>query len=218
MKWSDPRRQCGTNESLRLLVVNDDSVHAFASGDANWKAVINTSANTTGGVSNVCFGANMDEIIIFSDFGLKATIWSLLTSRGVEIRDPKPSSKCHAYRPTTKHLAILVRESAHDNLLLLAPSTYEVLENVEVPTVDAQGLNWSPDGQWLAIWDNASAGYKLFVYTAHGNLFKTYAGGQTADDVGLGIKSVTWSPRGDHLAIGDYEDRITFLNSKTVRV
>ena len=218
MRWSDPRRQRGINESLRLLVTNDNSVHAFSSDDANWKAVINTSASTAGGIANVAFGANEDEVVVFSDFGVKATIWSLLTSRGVEIRDPKPISKCHAYRPTTRHLAILVRESAHDNLLLLAPSTYEVLENVELPTVDAQGLVWSPDSQWLAIWENASAGYKLFVYTADGNLFKSYVGGQTTDNVGLGIKSVTWSPRGDHLAIGDYEDRITFLDSKTVRV
>ena len=207
-----------TNESFRLLVANDNSVHVFAIGDANWKAVINTSASTTGGVADVGFGANEDEVMVFYDFGVKVTIWSLLTSRGVEIRDPKPSSKCHAYRPATKHLAILVRESAHDNLLLLAPCTYEVLVNVELPTVDAQGLIWSPDSQWLAIWDNASAGYRLFVYTADGNLFKTYTGGQTTDNVGLGIKSVTWSPKGDHLAIGDYEDRITFLNNKTVRV
>ena len=218
LRWSDPRRQYGINESPRLLVANDNSVHVFASDDANCKAVINTSASTTGGIANVTFGANEDEVVLFSDFGVKATIWSLLTSRGVEIRDPKPGSKCHAYRPTTRHLAILVRESAHDNLLLLAPSTYEVLENVELPSVDAQGLDWSPDGQWLAIWDNTSAGYKLYVYTADGNLFKTYAGGQTTDHVGLGIKSVTWSPKGDHLAIGDYEDCITFLNNKTVRL
>lgn len=217
LRWSDQRRQCGTDGPLRLLAASDNSVHAFASDDANWKAVINTSASATGGVANVGFGANEDEVMVFTDFGVKATIWSLLTSRGVEIRDPKPSSKCHAYRPTTRHLAILVRESAHDNLLLLAPSTYEVLENVEIPTVDAQGLNWSPDSQWLAIWDNASAGYKLYIYTADGNLFKTYAGEQTTDNVGLGIKNVTWSPRGDHIAIGDYEDRIVILNSKTVR-
>ena len=199
-----------------MLVASDTTIYAFQTNDCGWRAVINSAAGNTGSIADVDFGVDEDEIIVFSDFGVKATVWSLLTGRGVEIRDPKPGPKCHAHRPTTKHWAMLTCEVAHDNLLILAPGTYEVLENVELPTIDAQGLKWSPDGRWLAIWEASSAGYKVLIYTADGHLFKSYAGGQTADNVGLGIKSVTWNPNGESLAIGDYDDRIVILNNNTV--
>ena len=216
VRWSDQWRDRGPTIPLRILVANDDTIQAFEEGSANWKAVINGPAGNAGSIADVCFGANENEVVVFTDFGVKATIWSLLTSRGLEIRYPKSGPKCHGYRPKTKHWATLTRETAHDALLILAPNTYEILENVELPTVDAQGLKWSPDGRWLAIWDASSAGYRLFIYTADGHLFKTYTGGQTADNVGLGIKTVTWSPRGDSLAIGDHDDRVTILGHSTV--
>ena len=171
-----------------------------------------------GKITHVDFGANEDEVVVFSDFGFKATIWSLVTSRGVEARDPKIGSRCHDYRPKTNHWAILTRELARDSLLILAPGTHEVLESVELPTVDAQGVKWSSNGLWLTIWDTASAGYRILFYTADGHLFKTYAGGQTVDEIGLGIKNVAWSPHGKYLAIGDYDDRVTILANTSVSV
>ena len=91
-----------------------------------------------------------------------------------------------------------------------------MLENVELSTVDEQGLKRSPDGRWLAIWDRPSAIYKVIIYTADGHLFKTYVGGQTADNVGFGDKNVMWSPNGECLAIGDADDRVTLLANNTV--
>ena len=208
----------GVDNPLRILAANDDTIHVFEVKSPQWKSVINTGAGNMGKIVHADFGANEDEVVVFSDFGFKATIWSLVTSRGVEVRDPKTGSKCHDYRPKTKHWAILTRELARDNLLILAPGTHEVLENVELPTVDAQGVQWSSDGLWLAIWDTASSGYRVLIYTADGHLFKTYTGGQTVDEIGLGIKNVAWGPQGKHLAIGDYDDRVTILANTSVRM
>lgn len=216
VKWSYRWRDRGSTDPLRILVANDDTIQAFEKDNAHWKAIINGPTGNTGGIAGVGFGVNEDEILVFSDFGVKATVWSLLTSRGIEIRDPKAGSKRNAYRPMTRHWAILTRETARDALLILAPNTYEVLENVELPTVDAQGLKWSPDGRWLTIWDASGAGYRVFIFTADGHLYKTYVGGQTADNVGLGVRNVTWNPNGETLAIGDYDDRITILSNNTV--
>ncbi|KAL8786542.1 MAG: hypothetical protein Q9195_008173 [Heterodermia aff. obscurata] len=211
LKLSRRPSLAGVDSPLRILVANDDTIHVFEVRSPQWKAVINNAVGNMGKIVHVDFGANEDEVVVFSDFGFKATIWSLVTSRGVEVRDPKNSSRCHDYRPKTKHWAILTRELARDNLLILAPGTHEVLENVELPTVDAQGVKWSSDGPWLVIWDSASSGYKVLIYTADGHLFKTYAGGQTVDEIGLGVKNVAWGPQGKHLAIGDYNDRVTVL-------
>ena len=217
IKWSNPQGSPITDKPRRILLANDVTIRVFDVRSTSWSAVVNGPAGNVGKIAHTDFGVDEAEVVVFSDFGAKVTIWSLVTSRGVEIRDPKAGSRCHDYRPKSKHWAMLTRELAHDNLLILAPKTHDVLENVELPTVDAQGLKWSPDGRWLVIWDTLSAGYRVLIYTADGHLFKTYAGGQTVDDVGLGVKSVKWCPQSGDLAIGDCDDRVTILTSSTVR-
>lgn len=217
IKWSNPQEPPATDKPRRILLASDVTIRVFDVKSTSWSAVVNGPAGNVGKIAHTDFGVHEAEVVVFSDFGAKVTIWSLVTSRGVEIRDPKAGLRCHDYRPLSKHWAILTRELAHDNLLILAPRTHDVLENVELPTVDAQGVKWSPDGRWLVIWDTLSAGYRVLIYTADGHLFKTYAGGQTVDDVGLGVKCVKWSPQSGDLAIGDCDDRVTVLANSTVR-
>lgn len=202
--------------SLRILLANDDTVLIWDVNDSQWNAVIDGASSNLGKIAKVCFGFTANEILVFSVFGIKATIWSLVTSRGVEIRDPKYSSACYEYRPRSGHLAILTRASAHDNLMLLAPETYELIRDVELTTIDAQGVKWSPDGRWIVVWDAASMGYKLSIYTADGHLFKGYSGGLDPENIGLGINIIKWSPSADFLTIGDFNLRIVLLQMNSV--
>lgn len=217
IKWYNSQESPATDKPLRILLANDGVIRVFDVKNTAWSAAVNGPAGNVGKIAHTDFGVNEDEVVVFTDFGAKVTIWSLITSRGVEIKDPKAGSNCHDYRAKSNHWAILTRELAHDNLLILAPKTHDVLENVELPTVDAQGVKWSPDGRWLVIWDTSSAGYRVLIYTADGHLFKTYAGEQTVSDIGLGVKNVKWSPHAGNLAIGDYDDRVIILANKTVR-
>jgi hypothetical protein len=83
-------------------------------------------------------------------------------------------------------------------------------------------LKWSPDGNWIAVWDAASAGTKLLIYTADGNLFRTYNGSPESESVfDLGVRSIEWSPAisqgdaSDLLAVGKVDGTIDILNTKT---
>lgn len=78
-------------------------------------------------------------------------------------------------------------------------------------------MKWSPDGRWLVVWDSPAVGYRIFVYTADGNLYRMYSGEQHGDVEGLGVKSVDWSPNGEYLAIGGHNRRVTLLGTRTVR-
>ena len=117
-------------------------------------------------------------------------------------------------------MALLCRAAGQDVLLLLAPRTYAVIKRVELATVDAQGLKWSRDGRWLAVWDSAAAGYKLCIYTADGHLYQSITR-ESSDEFnewaveGLGIKTLEWVPGGEWLAVGGRDRRVRILSTRT---
>lgn len=179
---------------------------------------------------HVEFGANEDEVIVWSDFGASAKIWSLRTGRAIEIRDPKfpgKEGRGWGYRPCGDDLAgregpmaMLCRTSGIDVLMILAPRTYSLINRVELPSIDAAGLKWSHDGRWMAIWDAPSTGYNLYIYTADGHLYRTITRESSMDArewavEGLGIKSVEWIPDTEQLAVGGWDRRVRILSTRT---
>lgn len=199
----------------RILLADEDAIRIYDINDPTWHAVIDKAASNLGRIVDVDFGHSKDEVVVFSDFGVKLTIWSLLTSRGIEIRDPKYLIKCYHHRPRTGHLAILTRPAAQDVLMLLQPGGHDLIKSVEMPTIDAQEVAWSPDGNWLAIRDAASGGYKALIYTADGHLYKTISNSGSDVDISLGIKCMQWSPSARTLAIGDNDGTVnTFSKNK----
>ena len=209
----DDKKQSRCN---RILLADDDTVRLYDVNDPIWCALIERAASSLGRIADVVFGYNPNEFLVFSDFGMKLTIWSLTTSRGVEIRDPKYTMPCYSFRPRSGHMAILTRPAAQDILMLLSPSKHELITSVELPTVDAQEVSWSSDGCWLAIRDAASSGHKVLIYTADGQLFKTYSGVVDDVSIGLGLKRMAWNPSNSGLLLGDYSDNVTILSKDTV--
>ena len=222
LRWFIPRHRAAIDASLetgehrQLLVADDKKILIYNVNDPQWQAQINSAVGDINKIANVDWGNTSEEVLVSAEFGVKATIWSLATGRGVEIRDPKLLSYAYDYQGRTGHLAILTRPIAHDVLIILGPGTHEQTASVELPTVDARGLKWSPNGQWLAIWDTASAGSRLLIYTADGYLFRTYSGARGSDAIELGIKSVEWSPSSDCIALGDFSNNVTILTSTIV--
>lgn len=200
----------------RFLLADEDFVHVYDANGTQQHLRISNLAGHSGSISDVQFGWTEDQILILSDFGLKVILLTISTRRGVELRAPKQITTCYGYRPRTGHLALLTRPSLHDVLLYLKPDGSGPVVPMELATVDAQGILWSPDGQWLALWDAASAGYKVLILTADGHLYKTYCGGQDAGNLSLGVKTLKWSPSGEFLVIGDFDNRVILLKSSTV--
>ena len=196
----------------RILLADDDTVRVYDINDPSWHAVIEKAAGNLGRIADVAFGYKADEVVVLSDFGAKLTIWSLLTSRGVEVRDPKYSVKCYHHRPGTGHLAVLTRPAAQDVLMLLQPGSHELVKSVEMPTIDAQEVAWNPEGNWLAVSDTASSGYRVLIYTADGHLYKTISNSVNNFDISLGVKCIKWSPSNNTLLVGDNNDSIVVFS------
>lgn len=161
---------------------------------------------------------------IFSEFGLKLSIFNLSTSRSVDINAPKfynpgVAAKGLSYRPRTLNMALLTRSGGKDIISIHAQDTQEVTRSWHPDTVDAQGLAWSPDGRWLTIWDSASQGHRMLIYAADGYLYKAWNGPtliieeDTATSLGPGIKLLDFNKTGTHVAVGDYSGRVTVLTT-----
>lgn len=177
-------------------------------------------------VTAVDFGANDDEAILFHAWSSKVTVFNLESASSLIIKSPKfcsPSSQGHGYRPGTKQLAILLKPEASDLLTIHETHSYETISKVNLPTVDAQGLKWSPDGRWIAVWDTASSGTKVLIYTADGQHFRTYTGRNDVENThDLGVKCIEWAPlkprhqNSEILAIGKCDGTVDLLNTRTV--
>jgi WD40 repeat protein len=67
-------------------------------------------------------------------------------------------------------------------------------------TTDVEDIVWSPTGDAIAAWDT-SLTYKVVVYTPAGHLVASYS----AYDNAIGIRCMSWSPSGQLLSVGSYD-------------
>ncbi|CZT09810.1 related to WD-repeat protein 8 [Rhynchosporium agropyri] len=212
-----------SSSSSRILLASADFVRVY-SVTTQFSATISNPTSGTTKIAHLAFGADHNEICIFSDFGLKLSICNLLTSRSVEINSPKfytpgVAARGLSYRPGARNLALLTRSGGKDIISIHSCDSLEVKRSWCPDIADSQGMQWSPDGRWLAVWESAAQGHKLLVYTADGHLFKSWDGPTpvSEDDIdvtlGAGIKLLDWSSNGMHIAIGDYTDKVTVLSA-----
>ncbi|KAL4977015.1 Quino protein amine dehydrogenase [Aspergillus desertorum] len=214
------RRQDTAGARRRVLCASDSRFIIWDLDPLQQQAEIE---NVEPGAVNVDFAADDNEIIAFHAFNTKLTIFGLDSGRSHIIKSPKFSHQNgFGYRPKTGQLAILLKPETSDLLTVHEPQSYEVIGREVLPTVDAQGLKWSPDGRWIAVWEAASAGTKVLVFTADGQLFRTYTGlPESHGPFDLGVRGIEWSPvavlndLSQVLAVGKMDGTVDLLGTKT---
>jgi WD40 repeat protein len=225
LKYSNVERSpvASADESAsqrRLLSANDSRISVWQLTPLEIFAEIE---NLEPGSLAADFGADENEVLVFHAWNTKLSVHSLETGRSSVIKTPKFAHHFgFGYRPQTRQLAILLKPETSDLLTVHEPRSYELVNKTVLPTIDAQGLKWSPDGKWIAIWDIASAGTKVLVFTADGQLFRTYSGPSGVEDAfDLGVKQIEWSPATNQglseiLAVGKVNGNIDLLRTRTV--
>ncbi|KJZ79007.1 hypothetical protein HIM_01780 [Hirsutella minnesotensis 3608] len=216
--------------STRILVAIDDQIHILSATDSSFHASLQNPAFAEKKPAAVFFGSRDTEIFACSVFGLKFYISDLLTERVVEISNPKfhhPSTASRGFclRAVTGHLALLTRADGKDFVSLHCPETRQVQRSWIPDTVDAQGLTWTPDGQWLILWDSPAHGHRLLLFTPDGQHFRTldascFGNGQgTCSDpaLELGIRICQASPDSARCAVGDHGRTVTIIDTQSWR-
>lgn len=107
-------------------------------------------------------------------------------------------------------MALAERRDCKDHVSLFDCTQWQLIRHFQVETTDLAGLSWSPDGKVLCIWDSV-LDYKLYLYSIDGRCLATFSAYEHA----LGIKSVSWSPTSQFLAIGSFDQKLRILNHVT---
>ena len=214
--------------SSRLLLVADaEQVRVVSAADDKFSATIRNHGAAGTKPAYVGFGASDREVCVIAAFGLKFSMFNLASSQASEIASPKVFSssaapKCFSFRPETRHLALLTRSSGKDMVSIHSYPTRELQRSWAPDTLDAQGLAWSPDGRWLAVWDSAAHSHRVLFYTSDGHVFKTWSGpaNPPPEDrdylLGAGVRSIQFSADARHLAIGDSSRSVCLLSMASV--
>ncbi|XP_073327003.1 WD repeat-containing protein WRAP73 [Pagrus major] len=150
------------------------------------------------------------HILNATEFHLRITVWSLCTKAVSYIKYPKACQKGIDFSRDGCYMALAERRDCKDYVSVFVCDDWHLLRHFETETQDLAGLEWSPNGCVLAVWDSCLE-YKVLLYSLDGRLLSTYS----AYEWSLGVKSVTWSPSSQFLAIGSYDEKVRILNHIT---
>uniref|UniRef100_A0A3Q2C9W8 WD repeat containing, antisense to TP73 n=1 Tax=Cyprinodon variegatus TaxID=28743 RepID=A0A3Q2C9W8_CYPVA len=150
------------------------------------------------------------HILNTTEFHLRITVWSLCTKAVSYIKYPKACQKGIDFSTDGSYMALAERRDCKDCISIFVCDDWHLLRHFETETQDLAGLEWSPNGCVLAVWDSCLE-YKVLLYSLDGRLLSTYS----AYEWSLGVKSVSWSPSSQFLAIGSYDEKVRILNHIT---
>lgn len=213
--------------SSKILVSAAEQVHVLSISDSSYHATVSNTGSAGSKPLFLQFGARDTEVLVWSAFGLKLAVFDLSTSTAVELSNPKfyqsaSASRGFSLRSDTAHLALLTRVGGKDIVSIHDPTTRQVQRSWHPDTVDAQGLTWTPDGQWLLLWESPAHGHRLLLYTADGQLFRSLGppslSSEPDADLEPGIRLCRLSPNAELCALCDHSRRVAVLGTQAWRV
>ncbi|CAG5130272.1 unnamed protein product [Candidula unifasciata] len=162
------------------------------------------------GLCHVTWSPDSRHILTTADFHLRITVWSLVTKSVSYIRYPKQCSKGMDFSRGGKYMALAERRDCKDHISIFSTQSWSLVRHFECDTEDLAGLEWSPDARVLGVWDSCLT-YKVLLYSLDGRCLAHFS----AYNLALGVKSLTWSPSSQFLAIGSYDEKVRLLNHVT---
>ncbi|BDA42493.1 probable POC1 centriolar protein homolog A at N-terminal half [Coccomyxa sp. Obi] len=198
---------CCRSEYVLCGLTQRPIVQIWSVKDPDWTCKVDEGP---AGVNAPRWSPDGQSIILVADFQIRMTIWSLVKRTCLHINGPKFADRGFGFSPDGSMMALIERHDCKDFLSLFAAKDWKPLAHLALPTQDAAGLAFSPDGSCFAVWDS-SLDFQVLVYGLDGSCLASYR----AHTDGLGIKSVAWSSTGQFLAVGTYEQEVLLLDNAT---
>ncbi|KAK3157146.1 hypothetical protein QOZ80_2AG0116810 [Eleusine coracana subsp. coracana] len=182
-------------------------VQAWSLSQPDWTCKIDEGQ---AGIAYARWSPDSRHILTTSEFQLRLTVWSLVNTACVHVQWPKHASRGVSFTKDGKFAAICTRRDCKDYINFLSCQSWEIMGVFAVDTVDLAGVEWSPDDSSIVVWDSLLE-YKVLIYSPDGRCLFKYL----AYESGLGVKTVAWSPCGQFLAVGSYDQAVRTLNHLT---
>ncbi|GAB4825899.1 hypothetical protein Ancab_008766 [Ancistrocladus abbreviatus] len=182
-------------------------IQAWSLSQPEWTCKIDEGP---AGIAYARWSPDSRHILTTSDFQLRLTVWSLVNTACVHVQWPKHASKGISFTQDGKFAAICTRRDCKDYINLLSCHNWEIMRVFAVDTLDLAEVEWSPDDSALVLWDSPLE-YKVLIYSPDGRCLFKYQ----AYEGGLGVKTVSWSPCGQFLAVGSYDQMLRVLSHLT---
>ncbi|KAJ2956423.1 hypothetical protein NQZ79_g7745 [Umbelopsis isabellina] len=200
MGWSP------NSEKLFIASIKQNQYEAHAMNQADWSCRFKDPHRM---IANIRFASDSNTIFNTQKFHHGFNVFSLRHQKAfTPIDNVKFKDRGYVASPDFKWFGLLRRKDHKDWITICDVETYEIIENFEIDTVDAQDISISPDGLFIAAID-VSIYYKLVVYRPDASRVTTFS----AYDDGLGVKSITWSPNTRFLAINSYDHKSRLLST-----
>ncbi|RDX44321.1 WD repeat-containing protein 8 [Lentinus brumalis] len=184
-------------------------VCVFKLRDETWNARIEAGSE---GLVKAEWAPDGRAILCFSEWGLRVTIWSLVTGAATYVQYPIHPDRGYAFRQDSRYFVLAERHKSKDTLGVYdAHEAYRLVRHFPLPTGSMASVSLSPTGNHLAVWEGPLE-YKLYIVTLAGNVVGTFS---PEPDPGFGIRSVAWHPSGMFLAVAGADDKVHILESLT---
>ena len=160
------------------------------------------------GLVDICWSTDSRHILSTAEFNVKLTVWSLVNKSINYVKNPK-SAQAIAFSSDGEYLAVAERRNCRDCINILSTADWSLVRHWETDTEDLAGLSWGPGRDCMVVWDSPLY-YRLLVYTIDGRCQFDYSAYQHQ----LGVRSVSWSPSGQLVAVGSYDNKVRVRGKK----
>ncbi|PFH54782.1 hypothetical protein AMATHDRAFT_72548 [Amanita thiersii Skay4041] len=197
------------SEYILAACAKRGSVHVYKLRDEQWSRRIDAGAE---GLVKAEWAPDGRSILCFSEWGIRVTIWSLITKSAVYIQFPIHPDRGYAFRADGRYFVMAERHKSKDTVGVYdATTSYKLTRHFPLPTSSLASLALSPTGNYLAVWEGLLE-FRVHIVTLTGDKLGSFS---PESDPGLGIRHVTWHPSGTFLAVGGCNDKIYILDSST---
>ena len=196
-------------------LIKRHAVQIFSLDNPEWKCKIDEGS---AGLCRVHWAPDSRHILTTAQFHLRITVWSLTTKNVSYIKYPKKlSPNSYVFNLSKNAMALVERRTdSTDHISIFDYSNnWTMIGHFQVKELeDLQGIQWTPNEDVLCLWENCYE-YKIVFFTLDGKILNIYK--PENEQISLGIRSVRWSPTGQILIIGDYDENITIFTHLTYK-